>query len=152
MRNGHKVKLNSQQRAYLERLVRNGTEKVKKLMHAWILIKSDLSKGSPGLQTKRVAKELQLNPRTVLRVKERFALEGLEAAINRRVHKQYKPHKLDGEQESRLIAICCSQAPAGRARWTVELLGAHLVRLHIVDDISRSTIYRTLKKTHLSLG
>ena len=146
MRNGYKVKLSIQQRAYLERLVRNGTEKVKKLMHAWILLKSDLGKGSAGFQTKRVAKKLQIHPRTVLRVKERFALEGLEAAINRRVHKQYKPHKLDGEQESRLIAMCCSQAPAGRARWTLKLLGEHLVRLHIVDDISRSTICRTLKK------
>lgn len=152
MRDGHKVKLSLQQRDYLQKLVRNGHEKAKKLTHAWILLKSDLGKGSPGLQTKVVAKELQIHPRTVLRVKSRFASEGLESALNRKPHKHYKPRTLDGEQESRLIAICCSKAPEGRSRWTLQLLGDQLIRLHIVDHISRSTLFRTLKKIHLSLG
>jgi len=123
-----------------------GSEKAKKLTHAWILLKSDLSKGSPGLQTKAVSKELQIHPRTVLRVQAHFASEGLESAISRKVHKQHKPCMLDGEQESRLIALCCSKAPAGRSRWTLQLLGEHLVQLHSVDHISRSTVFRTLKK------
>src|SRR5262249_9401209 len=95
---------------------------------------------------------LQINERTVHRVRQKFGTQGLEAALNRKEHKSYKPRKLDGEQEARLIALCCSQAPEGRKGWTLKLLGENLVRLDIVDSISRSTVYRTLKKTNLNHG
>lgn len=63
-----------------------------------------------------------------------------------------KYHKLDGEQEARLIAIAISQAPIGQARWTLRLLQARMVELEIVENISHETIRQTLKKTNLNLG
>lgn len=84
--------------------------------------------------------------------RERFVTQGLDAAIHRRPHKAYKPHKLDGEQEARLIALCCSQSPQGRKAWTLTLLKNQLVALKVVDSISRSTLHCVLKKTNLNLG
>ncbi len=58
----------------------------------------------------------------------------------------------DGEQEAKLIVLCCSQTPGGRKGWTLKLLNENLVTLQIVDNISRSTVNRALKKTNLSRG
>jgi len=84
-------------------------------------------------------------------VRRRFVLEGLEAALERK--KQARPsraRKLDGEGEARLIALACSTPPAGRDRWTLQLLADELVRLEVVDTICPQTVRRTLKKTPCS--
>lgn len=42
--------------------------------------------------------------------------------------------KLDGKAEAQLLALCCGEAPPGRARWTLRLLVARLVELEIVAE------------------
>ena len=54
---------------------------------------------------------------------------------------------LDGEKEAKLVAICCSKVPAGHTRWTLTMLADELVRLEIVEGISRETVRKVLKKT-----
>ena len=51
-----------------------------------------------------------------------------------------------------VIALACSPAPEGRARWTLRLLAEGMVRLEYVDAISYEAVRQVLKKTHLSLG
>jgi hypothetical protein len=46
-----------------------------------------------------------------------------------------------------LSALRCGEPPAGRARWTLELLADRLVELKIVDSLSYETVRRVLKKT-----
>ena len=57
----------------------------------------------------------------------------------------------DGEKEAKLIALACSSAPPGHARWTLRLLEDHVVEREIVDRASDNTIGRVLKKTNLNL-
>jgi len=59
---------------------------------------------------------------------------------------------LDGKAEAFLVATACTDAPSGRANWTMQLLADELVRLELVDNISDETVRRTLKKTKLSPG
>ena len=59
--------------------------------------------------------------------------------------RQYR--KLDGAQEARLIALACSSPPAGRARWTLQLLADRLVELKVIDSVSPECVRTTLKKT-----
>src|SRR5260370_1328646 len=56
----------------------------------------------------------------------------------------------NGEKEVKLIALACSKAPKGRARWTLRLLENKGGELGIVDRASDSTIGRALKKTLFS--
>ena len=49
--------------------------------------------------------------------------------------------------EAKLIALACSPAPEGFARWSLRLLEEKVVELNIVDKASDNTIGRTLKKT-----
>ena len=57
------------------------------------------------------------------------------------------PPKIDGRAEAHLIAICTGPPPAGRVRWTTELLAGELVRRGVVDSISGEAVRLALKKT-----
>jgi hypothetical protein len=48
--------------------------------------------------------------------------------------------------EAKLIALACSPAPAGFARWSLRLLEEKVAELNIVEKASDNTIGRTLKK------
>lgn len=152
MKKKYKVKLTSNERKSLLSLVNTGKEKARKIIHARILLHADSSKEGPARKAKVIAENLNISERTVHRVRNKFAEDGLMVALNRKQHKAYKPKILDGEKEAKLIAICCSAAPEGRVSWTLELLCQELVRLNVVDKISKHTVQRTLKKTCLNLG
>ena len=61
-----------------------------------------------------------------------------------------RPRIFDGAAEAKLIALACSPAPAGFARWSLSLLEEKVVELNIVENASDNTIGRTLKKTFSS--
>jgi hypothetical protein len=54
---------------------------------------------------------------------------------------------LDGDQESKLIAMRLGSPPDGFANWSLRLLAEKIVELEIVESISHETVRRTLKKT-----
>jgi hypothetical protein len=72
--------------------------------------------------------------------------EGLETALNGRKQRRYKSPKLDGEQEAHLIALACSEPPAGYARWTLRLLADRMVELEYSEGVSHETVRQVLKK------
>ena len=152
MKKKYKVKLTPNQRIQLLDFIRNGKEKAKKITHARILLQADCSTAGLALKAKIIAKNLNIHERTVHRVRERFANEGLDTALNRKKHCRHKPRILDGDQEAHLIALCCGSPPEGHKKWTLTLLSEHLIKLDITDSISRSTVHRTLKKTNSNLG
>ena len=94
-----------------------------------------------------VAEAVETSQPTVARIRKQYVEEGLQAALNRRPPRREYHRKLDGEQEARLIALACSEAPQGEARWSLRLLADKLVELEVVDDVSYQTVRRTLKKT-----
>jgi hypothetical protein len=53
---------------------------------------------------------------------------------------------LDGDAEAQVIALMCSEPPAGQSRWTLKLLGHRLVELEVVESVSHETIRKVLKK------
>jgi len=142
------VRLEPGERALLERLVSVGKGAAAKLTHARVLLQADQSAAGPGWTDGRIAEGLGVTTRTVENIRQRFVEEGLEAALVRK--KPCRPPRerlLDGAKEAQLTAICCSKAPDGRQRWTLQLLADRLVELNIVDSISYETVRRTLQKT-----
>lgn len=140
------VRLSEEERGELESLTRKGKGAAYRMRHANILLKADAE--GAGWADERIAEAFGCHTGTVARVRQRFVEEGLERALGRR--RQQRPSRawlLDGEQEAQLIALSCSQAPQGRARWTLRLLASRLVELGIVDSICHETVRRTLKKT-----
>ena len=78
--------------------------------------------------------------------------EGLGATLARKRPDRVYERALDGRQEAHLVALACSEAPEGHARWSLRLLADELVRLQVVEAVSHETVRRTLKKTTSSRG
>jgi len=141
------VRLTVEERRQLEALVKKGKGAAYRIKHANILLAVDAD--GPGAGDEVAAKTLSCHVNTVGNVRQRFVEHGLEAALNRK--RQERPSReriLDGRGEARLIALACSQPPAGRGRWTLRLLADRLVELQVVPSISEQTVRRTLKKTN----
>jgi transposase len=145
------VELSPQERQELTRLVSAGRRSARTLTRARILLKADQADGGPAWDDGRIADALGCGRRTVERVRQRLVEEGLEAALTHKPQARPSvPPKLDGRAEARLIALACSEPPAGRSGWTLRLLADRLVELEAVDAISYETVRRALKKTRSS--
>ena len=145
----YNVNLSSEERNHLENLLSSGTEKVRKLTRARILLKAD-----DGWTDEEIVAALNVSRPTVERVRMRYATGDLGSALNRRPPSREYERKLDGRAEAHLVALVCGAPPAGRSRWTLRLLSDELVKLEEieVESVSHETIRQVLKKTNLSLG
>lgn len=131
---------------------RSGKTNAPKLIHARALLLCDVGDhAEESWKVADVATALGVSVRTIEHLKERFVEEGLDAALTRKT--SAKPPKItfDGGFDARLMALACSPAPDGRARWTVRLLAEKIVELEIASEVSHMTIQRSLKKTNCVL-
>jgi len=65
----------------------------------------------------------------VERLKQRFVEEGFKACIDRKPYPEVKEIKTDGDFEAHLVAVSCSKAPEGYARWSLRMLADKMVEL-----------------------
>lgn len=134
------IELEAGERAELEALTSKGSAKARRIKRALILLAAD-----EGDTDEEIAAQLRVGTATVERVRKRFVEDSLEAALSER-QRPGKPRLLDGRQEAHVIALACSEPPAGRARWTLQLLADRLVELKIVESICDETVRQTLKR------
>jgi transposase len=146
------IELTSKERYELQTMVKNGRAAAYKIKHAHILLNADQGPEGAGWKDAEIAKAFHCHITTVENVRRRLVEHGLDAAIERAKHKAYKPRKLDGRAEARLVAMACSKTPAGRNKWTLRLLADKMVELKIVDSISYGTVRNVLKKHHKALA
>ena len=142
------VTLSEDERKTLDELSSKGKHGAQEILNALILLACD--KGE--FQTKRSTNEeisriLNISKRKIDRVKKRFVEEGLDRALNRRTGNRVYDKKIDGDFEAHLVALSCSEAPEGFARWSLRLLADKSVELGYIDTVSHESIRRVLKKT-----
>lgn len=140
------VRLTEDERTYLKSLIHKGKVAAHKRLHAEILLKADLGELGEKWQDKQIGETFGLSTRTVERVRERLVREGLESALNRAAPVRARKRKIDGENEAHLVALICGDAPEGRSRWTLRLLGQRMVELGYVESVAHETIRQALKK------
>jgi transposase len=139
------VDLTPGERTTLEQLLQRGKSSARKLTRARILLQAD-----DGLTDEEIATALEVGVATVERTRQRFVEANLEA-----LNEHPRPggqRKLNGKQEAHLIAVACTPAPGGQARWTLQLLAERVVELGFVESIARETVRQVLKKTRSSPG
>jgi len=146
MRKQYHVHLTPEQRADATAILRRGKAAALTARHARILLEADDAVRRRVRGDRQVADLCGVSPRTVARVRERFASDGFAVAVHGRPHPGSLP-KLSTEQEARLIALACTAPPQGRVRWSVRLLAARAVELEALPSVSRELVRTTLKKT-----
>jgi transposase len=139
----YRVELSQSERDQLTALLSGGKHGVRKLKRAQILLAADGGAGDG-----EIARSVGVGRSTVYRTKRRFVLGNLEAALSEEPRPGAE-RKLSGKEEALLVATACSRPPAGRARWTLELLAGQLVRLTEHASLSRETVRRRLAENHL---
>ena len=149
----YKVTLSKEERKALDAISSKGKQKAQHVLYALILLACD---EGPHQQERSIneaiSRVLQVSMKTIDRVKKQFVEEGLEAVMTRKPSSRIVAKKIDGDLEAKLIALSCSAAPEGHARWTLRLLADKAVELNYVDEISYETVRRALKKTNSSRG
>lgn len=142
----YQVKLSEAEREYLTSLSSKGKSSARKQTRARILLKLD--EGNPAGD---VEKMLSVSAEMVFRARKCLVEEGLEAALADKP-RPGQPFKLDDKQSAHVIALACSDAPAGHDHWTLRLLADKVVELNFAESISHETIRKMLKKTISSHG
>ncbi len=139
------VDLTDDERAELEQMLKAGKHNSRKLTRARILLLADAGKTDAEV----VAALWTARP-TVERIRQRFVEQGL-GCLDEKLRQGARP-RLTDKQQAHLVVVACTDAPAGRARWTLQLLADKAVQLKFVDSIARETVRQMLKKTNLNRG
>jgi transposase len=139
----YRVDLSQSERDELNTLVSGGKLPVRRLKRMQILLAADA-----GVGDEAIAASVQTSGSTIYRTKKRFVAIGLEAALS----EEPRPgaaRKLSGKEEVQLVALACSDAPTGCARWTLKLLANAMLELVEHQSISPDTIRRRLDDNDL---
>jgi len=139
------VELTHDERQDLLDRVNKGELGARKLKRANILLMAD----GHTYTDLDIAHALSTSESTVARTRKRCVEESAEAALSER-QRPGASRKLKTLQEAKLVALACTTAPEGRARWTLHLLADELVALcEDLEDVSHETVRQRLKENQL---
>jgi transposase len=139
----YRVELRQDERDQLTALLSGGKHSARKIKRAQILLAADA-----GIGDEAIAASVSVGASTVYRTKRRFVEGNLELALAEEA-RPGAARKLTGREEALLVATACSKPPAGRARWTLDLLAGEMVKLTEHADLSRETVRRRLAEKEL---
>jgi transposase len=145
----HHIRLAPNERIQLEAILSKGKSSAHRQRHARILLLADANRPAGGQSDSQIASAAQTSIVTVERVRRICVEHGLERALEPKDPEREYLRKLDGHAEAKHLALSCSSAPPGRARWTLRLLAARIVELEILATISHETVRQTLKKNEI---
>ena len=136
-----KLQLSKSEERSLTQLLRSGVQQVRVVLRSLALLQL-----SHGDTAPRIAQRLRLTPKTVRDIGKRYLEGGVDRALYERPRQGAKSILSVSEQQ-RIIAMACSDAPDGRARWTVRLIAAEAIKRKLVPKVGRETI-RILLESH----
>jgi transposase len=125
----------------LVQLLRSGVQQVRVVLRSLALLQLSGGDSAPA-----IARRLRLTPKTVRDIGKRYLDGGMDRALYERPRQGAKPILSPTEQQ-RIIAMACSDAPNGRARWTVRLIAEQAIKRKLVPKVGRETI-RILLESH----
>lgn len=139
-RRQYRVQLTPEQRTEVRDLLRKGAVPALTQTHARILLHAEA-----GWTDVRIAEAVGCAPRTVARVRADWDARGLDCLWRRR-RVRNTPPKLTDAQVLQVLAVTCTEPPAGHCAWTLRLLAKRVVELEIVEAIAPETVRKALKK------
>lgn len=136
------LQLRSEEREKLTALLAKGQLAAKVFKRALALLELDR-----GQTMSAVAHSVGVSYPTMLAWRDKYVTDGLDAALYD-APRSGRPVTIDGAARAKITALACSSAPAGHARWSLNLLAEKAVELEYVAHISGTHVGTLLKKTN----
>src|SRR3954462_11349642 len=143
------IYLTQQEREELEAMVSKGKRKATYIRTAHVLLASDQANGRQSAAS--ISEAYHLSTKSVERIRRQFCQKGMDI-FTPQPHKTRSDKKIDGSVEAHIIAICCSEPPAGQSRWKLQLVADKVVELGILDHLSATRVATGLKKRTQALA
>ena len=118
----------------IRELLSGGVQPVRVVLRATALLQF-----AKGVSAPRISDVVPLTPQAIRKIGHRYQEGGLERAL----YEKDRPGAatlLEDSQKQRIIAMVCSDPPAGRARWTVRLVAEEALKRKLVPRVGRETI------------
>jgi hypothetical protein len=118
----------------IRELLSGGVQPVRVVLRATALLQF-----AKGVSAPRISDVVPLTSQAIRKIGHRYQEAGLERALYEKDRPGAAP-LLEDSQKQRIIAMVCSDPPAGRARWTVQLVAEEAVKRKLVPRVGRETI------------
>jgi hypothetical protein len=143
------IYLTGQERQELEAMVSKGKRKATTIRTAHVLLASDEANGRQSAAS--ISEAYHLSTKSVERIRQQFCQTGMDI-FTAQPRKTRSDKKIDGNVEAHIIAICCTEPPAGQSSWKLQTIADKAVELGILDHISVTSVATVLKKMKSSPG
>jgi len=145
------IKLNDDERATLQKTIRNKKTCKTVLKRCQILLELDEGQGT-GLTHAQLAHSYAVCPATITNIVQSYVKNGIKDIIRYNISPNSSAalRKVDWRSEARIIQMACSPAPEGHSRWTLRLL-EEKARVELDVPVGREAIRQTLKKMNFDL-
>jgi transposase len=145
----YRITLSQEEKATLTEWISKGSRKAKAIQKAYVLLASD--EGTGRKSETELAATYKLSVRSVERIRKAFCEQGMDM-FEKKIRKTRRDKKIDGKVEAYLLALACSEPPAGQSKWKLQLLADKLVELQVIESISHTSVGLILKKMNLNRG
>jgi len=128
------IHLSPNEHKRLQALLSGGVQPVRTVLRALALLQM-----AQGVSAAQIARFVPFTAQALRRIGHRFEQDGLERAL----YEKPRPGQaalLDNAQQQRIIAMVCSDPPAGRSRWTVRLIAEEAIKRRLVPRVGREAI------------
>lgn len=112
----HSIHLTTAERRRLQEITSKGSRPARVIRRAFILLQSD-----QGMIDAAIAQNTGASHRMVVDVRTRCARYGVDRALYD-APRAGRPVTFDEKDKAKIIALACTDAPQGQARWTLGLL------------------------------
>lgn len=140
------IKLSDEERTFLTKIVCEGKDSDRTIMRARILLMSDATQPE-RLSIKKLAEMLGTTDTTIKTVRTEYVNVGVEAAVYRKkrvvsVHAR----KINDEVIKRVLELTATEPPAGKKKWSSEMLCAALMEEGTIEHIGQTAVCKILRE------
>src|SRR3954452_11490928 len=116
----YRIYLMAEERQQLEAMVSKGKRKASAIRIAHVLLASDETTGRQSESA--ISEAYHLCTKTVERIRQQFCERGMDL-FTPQPRQTRSDKRIDGSSvEAHILAICCSEPPAGQCRWKLRLI------------------------------
>lgn len=145
----YRVHLTTTEREELMKMVSKGKSKAMAIKKANVLLGSDENEERRSETV--ISGAYHCSIKTVERIRREFCERGM-AILEPQARKIRSDKKIDGTVEAHILAVSCSQPPAGQSPWKLQAIADRVVELGVIEQLSHTSVATVLKKMRSSPG